>query len=376
MIGQKHYFLSIAMLIVIFTGCLPAQNKNAIENTITLPSEEEIIEEENVQPIITSSPAVAEPTDNPIKKIPVIFSHDGAADDIAALVYIAKHPNIDLIGVIQSYGEQHPSQSIDEWQVFLYDVLDYDSSAIAVGSDDPVDPNSNEFPAGWRDAADNFWGVPLPEKSEDYDSGIGADLLINLINDSPNKVTILITGAQTDMALALQKDPGIKDNISQIVIMGGAFNVAGNLYGTPELDSNKVAEWNIYVDPLAAKIVFNSGVPLSIVPLDGSNDLIITTESYNRIKDDDDPTLQILSRLWEQQFNIWGGDFIIWDIVAAVAVTNPEYFDWTYDDFDVDIKVGITQGQTIPLHDDSQVSRFASATDYNKVLEQIFEIYQ
>ena len=68
----------------------------------------------------------------PGDRIPLILSHDGAPDDIAAAAFIAKHPQIDLIGVINSLGEQHPSRSMDEWQRYLYEVIDKDSAAFGL----------------------------------------------------------------------------------------------------------------------------------------------------------------------------------------------------------------------------------------------------
>ncbi len=350
------------LLLSLVIGCAITKNEIEEEESLTTSAPEQ------KEGIITS-------TLN--EKIPLIFSHDGAPDDIATLVYIAKHPYIELIGVIQSYGEQHPTQSVDEWQVFLYDVLDYDDAAIAIGSETPVDPNPNEFPAGWRSGADNFWGLDLPAKTDEYDAAVGYELIIDLVNNSPEKVTILVTGAQTDMALALQEDASIADNISQIVIMGGAFNVSGNLSEGSGFGNNKVAEWNIFVDPLAAKIVFNSGVSLSIVPLDGSDDFMINAIHHAKIRENDDPALQVLSQLWEQQLSWWGGSgFKIWDIVAAAAVTNPEHFTWTYDGVDVIAEVGDSHGQTIALNNGSQITRFASDTDYKKVRDTIFEVYR
>jgi len=364
--------LSLMLLLSLAIGCTPPINARMVEETLHAPDEGT----ENILLPTTASEHKEEIVIISLdEKIPLVFSHDGAPDDIATLVYISKHPNIKLIGVIQSYGEQHPTLSIDEWQVFLYDVLDKDDTAIAIGSEKPVDPNPNEFPASWRSSADNFWGLDLPAKTGDYDSAIGYELIIDLVKNSPEKVTILVTGAQTDMALALQEDASIAENISQIVIMGGAFNVRGNLFDGS--GNNMVAEWNIFVDPLAAKIVFNSGVPLSIVPLDGSDNFMINAIQHAKIRDIDDPALQVLSQLWEQQLNWWGGGgFKIWDIVAAAALTNPEYFTWAYDGVDVIAVAGDSHGQTIVLNNGSQTTRYASDTDFNKVRDIIFEVFR
>ena len=342
-------------------------------------SEEMVVVEDKVE--LTQEPAISAPDEEEAdqaipeeleESIPLIYSHDGAPDDVATLVYLAKHPNIELLGVIQSYGEQHPNQSLDEWQIFLYDVLDYDQAVIGVGAEESLDPEHNEFPSGWRSGADNFWGVGLPEASQAYQAENGADLIIDLVNNSEEKVTILVTGAQTDMALALRQDPSIAENIIQIVIMGGAFNVEGNLYD----GYNDVAEWNIYVDPLAAKEVFNSGIPLSIVSLDGSDDFVITRKDHGKIYSSKDPALMLLSESWENNFQSWGGDFKIWDIIAGVALTDPQLFTWTYDGVDVNAEAGPTHGQTITLNNGSDVTRFASDTDYEGVRTAIFDIYQ
>ena len=127
----------------------------------------------------TKPESESEPAEAPIaasSKIPLIFSHDGAPDDIAAMAYIAKHPDINLIGVVNSYGEQHPSRSKDEWQRYIYEVIDSDETAFGLGAEKSLDPEQNQFPAGWRDSADDFWYVNLPPASGGYQSPNGADL--------------------------------------------------------------------------------------------------------------------------------------------------------------------------------------------------------
>ncbi len=318
------------------------------------------------------------PTEQPAvsgERIPLILSHDGAPDDIAAAAFIAKHPQIDIIGVINSYGEHHPSLSMDEWQRYLYEVIDKDSAAFGLGSEKSLDPQQNQFPSDWREEADDFWYVDLPPASEVYGSSEGADLIVELVQNSLNPVTILVLGGNTDLALALQQDPGIMDNISQVVVMGGAFNQEGNLYEAPGYEHNRAAEWNIYVDPLAASQVFTSGEKISVVPLDGSDDFYIDQNDLDLIRGRDDPILQVLDDLWSQQLEWWGGvAFKIWDIVAAVAVTNPEYFDWVEDGIDVETDPGSTHGKTFALNNGSQLTRFAVGADFAAVHENVFDI--
>ena len=308
--------------------------------------------------------------------IPWIFSHDGAPDDIAAMIYLANHPRVQLLAVIQSYGEQHPTRSLRAWQVFLYDVLDLDEVPIGIGSPSPLDPAGNQFPAVWRDGADAFWGITLPHASGDHDAYRGVDLIIDRLTRAPEPVTILVSGAQTDLALALQREPAIAEKIAQVVIMGGAFNVPGNLGEAAGNEGNDVAEWNIFVDALAAKQVFNARIPIAVVSLDGSDNLRITQAELDNIADSKKPGLGVLRELWQQSLSWSGGSFKVWDIVAAVALTNPEHFNWEYDALDVMTEPGSSHGQTIATGSDSERARYTLAADFAAIRAQIFSILQ
>ncbi len=171
---MKRSILIITYALIIFgmvLGCAKAEPAPVVDSP-SVPANKP----EAVEPVESEEKPAVVPSSG--SKIPLIFSHDSAPDDIAALVYIAKHPNIDIIGVINSYGEQHPARSKDAWQRFLYDVIDYDSAAFGVGAEKGVDPVQNQFPSGWRDGADNFWGLDLPAASGNYTASNGADLII------------------------------------------------------------------------------------------------------------------------------------------------------------------------------------------------------
>jgi purine nucleosidase/pyrimidine-specific ribonucleoside hydrolase len=367
---MKRSILIITYALIIFgmiLGCAKAEPVPVVDSQSEPAKKPEVIEPVESE----EEPAFAQSSGS---KIPLIFSHDGAPDDIAALVYITKHPDINLLGVVNSYGEQHPATSADAWQRFLYDVIDYDTAAFGVGAEKSLDPAQNQFPSGWRDGADNFWGLTLPAASEKYSSTDGADLIIDLAKKSPEKVTILITGAHTDMALALQKDASIAENIAGIVVMGGAFNVGGNLYESSGFEGNRVAEWNIFVDPLAAKEVFTSGIPVTVVSLDGSDDFVINQIDISRIKGNSDPALSLLTEMWEGSYSSWNGNFKIWDIVAAVALTNPEHFTWVKDGLDVIAEPGSTHGQTIALNNGSEITSYTGDADFGDVKDTVFDV--
>jgi hypothetical protein len=157
--------------------------------------------------------------------------------------------------------------------------------------------------------------------------------------------------------------------------MGGAFNIPGNLDDAPYPISNEVAEWNMWIDAQAAQYVFNSGVPVSIIPLDAIQ-YYVQNEDITEINGIDDPGVRYVARMWDEQWGWAGGGFFIWDTITATAVTNPENFHWKYDGIDVITEPGDFQGQTITLNNGATHTRFAAGADYEAVLDQLFETFR
>jgi len=102
------------------------------------------------------------------------------------------------------------------------------------------------------------------------------DYIIKTCNDSEEPIYLCPTGPLTNIALSLQKDPSIKDKIKEIVFMGGAALCLGNI--TP------AAEFNIYVDPHAANIVLNSGIPVTMMGLDVTHKVNVNDKIIQSIK--------------------------------------------------------------------------------------------
>ena len=369
-----RFLICTGLIFSILIGCTPTGETPTAENiSPPVASENQEEEKEEVPPTHTPQP-VETIFPNPLDgRIPVIYSHGGGPCDIGGMVFLSKHPNVDLIGIVLTRGEIHPEIAVEKWPVFLYDVLNSHNTAIALGSDIRMDPNSHEFPEVWRKSADDFWGLDLPEKVTEYDPAVGHELIIELVNNSPEKVTLIAMASMIDIALALQEDPGIIDNISHVVIMGGAFTIRGNLDEGPDETSNEAAEWNMWIDAQAAKYLFNSGVPISIVPLDAIQ-YYVQSGDIDRINTISDPGVDYVAQMWKQQWS-WsnGNGFFIWDTITTTAVTNPENFYWTYDGIDVITEVGDFQGQTIALNNGAQHTRYATGANYDAIIDQFLE---
>ena len=151
--------------------------------------------------------------------------------------------------------------------------------------------------------------------------------MIEYLQDQKHRVRILALGPLTNLAEALEREPSIAQSIQEIVIMGGAIQVPGNLGdGGVFKTSNKTAEWNIFVDPLAARIVFRSHIPILLVPLDATNKVPIDVAFLREFQAHAvSPLGRVAGQVLEtDRESIQGNYFYAWDPLAAVALLHPE----------------------------------------------------
>ena len=114
-------------------------------------------------------------------------------------------------------------------------------------------------------------GIALPDPKIPLQSAHAVDFIIETIKcNLPGKITLCPLGPLTNVATALSRSPEIAAGIDEIVLMGGAYFEVGNI--TP------AAEFNIYVDPEAADIVFKSGIPITVLPLDVTHKVLTLPE--------------------------------------------------------------------------------------------------
>ena len=216
---------------------------------------------------VPQAPSVSTPQPD---AIPVIVDDDGSIDGLIALLYFLSDPAFDVVAATVSYGEAHPTLYAPQMQQFLAR-LGYADIPVGAGRETPLSAtleNTNAFPDPWRENSDHFWGFAPPEKVETTAPLPAAELMVDTILASPVPVMVFISGAHTNLAEVLRLDPDILANILSVQVMGGAVYVEGNIHSDwPEID-NRTAEWNIWVDPVAASEVFSSGLPLHLTPLD------------------------------------------------------------------------------------------------------------
>ena len=240
-----------------------------------------------------------------------------------AMAFLLAHPSVRIEAITVANGTAHVDAGARN-VIRLLDVAGRTHVLVFKGRSGPL-RGTAEFPAEWRKIADELPGVQLPAPSRRPETNTAAQYLIERLRHGP-PVRILALGPLTNLGEALERDPQIAANIAEIVIMGGAVRVPGNLGdGGVFHTDNTTAEWNIFVDPLAARIVFRSGVHIQLIPLDATNKVPIGAAFLKAFEDGvRSPLGHTAAQVLESDHEaITQGIFYAWDPLAAVALLHP-----------------------------------------------------
>jgi len=176
---------------------------------------------------------------------------------------------------------------------------------------------------------------PIPRHAIDY--------LIERFLAEPGQISLFAIGPLTNMALAIRKEPRFAGAVRELVIMGGAIREGGNI--TPQ------AEFNIYADPHAAHIVFHSGIPITLIPLDVTHKCLLMWEQIQRLGKLDTPVSRFIMdatapyvKFTQSKTGIQG--CALHDPLTLATVIAPELLTLEEHYVDVDISGGPSQGNT------------------------------
>ena len=181
----------------------------------------------------------------------------------------------------------------------------------------------------------------LPEpKSKPIDQH-AIDYLIERILAEPQEISLFMIGPMTNLALAIRKEPRIAVSLKELVIMGGAIRSGGNV--TP------LAEFNIHADPHAAHIVFHSGIPITLIPLDVTYKCLLTSADVDRLNKIDSPIARFVRDATSVYMDFYrkyeGFDgCALHDPLTLATIIAPEIFTFEEHYVDVDISGGISNG--------------------------------
>jgi inosine-uridine nucleoside N-ribohydrolase len=254
---------------------------------------------------------------------PIIVDTDAGSDDVMAVALLLSQPSVKIDAITVVNGLAHVDAGARNMGRLL-DLAGRKRVPVFAGRNAPLRGHA-EFPAEWRKISDDFPILSLvPPRPPEHQPA--ADYLVEHLRNTREPVQILALGPLTNIAEALQRDHSIARNIREMVIMGGAVRVPGNLQdGGVFHTSNSTAEWNIFIDPTAARIVFRSGVPIRLIALDATNKVKIKSEFLLQFAEKPHSPLGgvVAGVLEADRETIEQGIFYAWDPLAAAALLQP-----------------------------------------------------
>lgn len=286
------------------------------------------------------SAAVVNPPNNPVT-VKLIIDTDPGVDDAIAIALAHALPEIDLLGLTTVFGNTFVHQSSRNAR-FLLDQLGLDIP-VAEGASLPwgatrYEPSANVHgPEGFGDITD------IPEIGTNADQP-AADFLSDMARTHSGELVLCAIGPLTNVADTLRRDPDFATYLKQLVIMGGAFEVPGNI--TPK------AEANIFHDAAAADYVFASGIPVTMVGLNATLQTLLTRAQFQSLAREAPHIGALLERMsgfyldFYRSFGLPDG-CPMHDAAAVLACAFPDRLTYTQSGLHVPLS-GDQTGATLP----------------------------
>lgn len=214
----------------------------------------------------------------------IIIDTDPGIDDALAILLALASPELRLEALTVTIGNCSTAQGV----INALSVLELAGGAdipVAPGLDRPLLQPILTAPETHGNTGLGYAELPPPRQKPANQHAV--DLLIERIMAAPGEVTLVAVAPLTNLAMAIRREPAIVEAVKEVVIMGGAIRHEGNT--TP------LAEFNVYVDPHAAYIVYHSGLPITLVPLDVTYQCILTQADVDRLLAIDSPITRFVA---------------------------------------------------------------------------------
>ncbi len=295
------------MLMLIVGACAPATPVATPASVTPSPSS-------------TGSPRTA---DGPL---PIVISTDMAGDGLLAVMALLREPTVDIRAIaIDGNGEVHCVTGVNN-MLHLLEAFGRDDIPIGCGREEPG-PSGRLFPDAWRDGADRFYGVELPPLKGSTAAGDAPQLIVETLAASDAPMTLVPLGTWTNIADAFAADPTIVDRVARIHAMGGAIDVPGNIDHDGVKPEHGV-EWNLGVDPESVAAVMATNVPVTLVPLDATNDVPVPPDFAVTLQGDHGPAgADIAFEMFARSSSLTQGTSF-WDTLAVMARVDPSLVEW------------------------------------------------
>lgn len=205
----------------------------------------------------------------------VILDTDPGIDDAMALMYLHALPQIELLGISTTPGNASLAQCTQN-ALLLCELLEI-SAPVFAGQETRINGSRHEQFPDFVHGPDGLAGLSSKPEHRTAEEDSAENFLIDSVRRHPGEVTLIAIGQLTNIALAISKDESFTTNVGELILMGGTINHPGNVTAW--------AEANIYCDPEAAGIVFESGIRTTMVGLDVTMQTGMSLAYINQIAD-------------------------------------------------------------------------------------------
>jgi len=270
----------------------------------------------------------------------IILDTDPGIDDSLAILLALASPEITLEGLSVVHGNSSTAQGTIN-ALSVLELANASQIPVYKGCDLPLVQPSLLAPETHGEQGIGYAKLPEPQIKPQVQKG--SDFLIDSIMSKPGEITLVCIGPLTNIALAIRQEPRIVENVKEVFVMGGAIRHEGNT--TP------LAEFNTFVDPHAAHVVFHSGMPITLTPLDVTYQCIFLKDDLNRLLKINSPITKFIADAtrfymeFHDEYQKIDG-CVINDPMTLALTFMPEICDYQDLYADVDLSGGVSMGNT------------------------------
>jgi len=270
----------------------------------------------------------------------IIIDTDPGIDDACAILLALASPELALEGLSIVHG----NCSLEHAAINGLSILELANARripVAKGCELPLVQPSLLAPETHGNTGLGYAKLPSPRIKPQVQHG--CDFLIERVLASPGEITIVAIGPLTNVAMAIRKESRFAKEVKELIVMGGAIRREGN--------TTALAEFNTYVDPHAAHIVFHAGIPTTLVPLDVTYPCVLTQGDVDRLLQTESPLTRFVAdatRFYMEFHDEYQGvqGCVINDPLALALTFAPELCDYQELYVDVDISGGVSMGNS------------------------------
>ena len=270
----------------------------------------------------------------------IILDTDPGIDDALAIILAINSPEIELMGITTTYGNVEIEKAVRNTFRIL-NFLGRLDVPVYKGAYKPIieEPHPIEAIHG----SDGLGDVDIPAVDAEL-AGDAVEFMVETVERYPHEVTIVSIGPLTNLALAILIEPEFSNKVGKIISMGGAFGLTPYGYG----NDTPVAEFNIYSDPEAAKVVYDSGAEVYAIGLDVTNNpkAMISPEERENIRVEGGRVGKLFYEMTRRLSKVSRGVHLH-DPVAVSYAIDREIFSFKKYRVTIELEGRYTRGQTI-----------------------------